>query len=106
MYTPNHAQERSEERYQVSLSQRAQVEIIMLIRAGKNAVFAGYSSRVPREIWQVYYMDKVFYVVYDPEVLHSLITVKEKPRRSDILPAMLNIVRQARQNKRWFYDAA
>lgn len=104
MFTPNHAQQRCKERMGLEINHYDEIEMIMLIRKGKNVSFQGYSGNREREIWQVYYMDKVFRVVYDPYILTGLITVLEAPRRHELTPDMLNIVRQNR--KRGYFVAA
>jgi hypothetical protein len=105
MSTLNHADERSEERMHVGLGYSEQLEIIMMIRQGRNAVLEQYSNRAGREIWQVYYKDRVFRVVYDIEVEFSLITVKPPPRRREWMPGMLEIVRRNRKQA-YFTKAA
>jgi hypothetical protein len=102
MATLTHAQERAEERMRVTIGRYDEIEMIMQILKKENAVMEKLGSTRDREIWQVYYKDKVFRVVFDPEVLHSLITVGEQPRRNQLVPAMLQIVIRNRKQQRYF----
>ena len=92
-----HAQQRAEKHMHVSIGYFEETEILMQILHRRGAVIEKSADAKGQEIWQVYYMNKVFRVVFDPEVLHSIITVKVPPRRKEIVPEMLTLVRKSRK---------